>query len=78
MFLRLLTASFIFFSALISSSYTQDIRTGEFDIDSTSRQILGDELAQTFAKIIKPDDEFSWNVYVPDNFDPDVPSGIIL
>ena len=35
-------------------------------------------MAQSFANIIKPDDEFTWNVYIPDNFNPDEPSGIVL
>ena len=59
MYLKLITTTLILFSTLTLSSLSQEIRTGEFNIVSSSRQILGDDVAQSFANIIKPDDEFT-------------------
>ena len=59
MYLKRITTTLILFSTLTLSSLSQEIRTGEFNIVSSSRQILGDDVAQSFANIIKPDDEFT-------------------
>lgn len=57
---------------------SQENSPGEYDVTSTSRQILGDEMAEQFKNYIDPDDEITWNVYIPKGFDPGQASGIMV
>lgn len=56
----------------------QDVKVGSFKISSTSRQILGEELSSSFDKVLKKDEQVTWQVYVPETYDPSLPAGILL
>lgn len=58
--------------------YAQDFQTGSFRITTTSEEILGKESALNFKKQIAIDEEINWWVYVPKNYDPANPPGVLL
>lgn len=61
-----------------SMAYAQDVQTGSFRITSTSEAILGKETATQFEMNLDIDEEVSWNVYVPESYDPANPPGVLL
>ncbi len=69
------------FFALILSGFVanaQEVNTGSFRITSTSEAILGKETADSFAEYLDIDEEVTWNVFVPENYDPANPPGVLL
>lgn len=52
--------------------------TGEFEVQSTIVDLLGAEAAKAYEKIIKPDEELRWHIYVPDSYSSDKPAGIVV
>lgn len=52
-------------------------KTGEFNIKATPGEILGSD-AKSYNNIIDENDEITWEVYVPENYDPNSPPGIMV
>ncbi|MDG1707312.1 MAG: hypothetical protein P8H03_01050 [Emcibacteraceae bacterium] len=64
-----------------SSLYAQDNlnqASGYFEVTTTSSEILGQELSQTYEKILNPDEEIKWAYYVPKGYDATKPQGIMV
>lgn len=63
-----------FIYALTGTALASD-STNENDvhIETTPNQLLGEEKAVRFKKILKPDETISWEVYVPNNDATDLP-----
>lgn len=79
MFLKIIILLTFLVSPMIG--FTQDDRqkiTGKFDFSSNSAEILGEETAAHYEKVLEPDEKIKWTVHVPENYDPVYPPGIIV
>ncbi len=79
MFYRIILIIFILSTPLIG--YAQDDRlrtTGEFEFNTTSAEILGEEYAVNYEEVLAPDEDIKWTVHVPENYDPAYPPGLIV
>ncbi len=54
------------------------MRTGEFQLTLTLAEVLGADSARNAEKIISPDEPVTWDIYVPDNYRPDRPAGLMV
>ncbi len=63
-------------SGLVANA--QEVNTGSIRITSTSEAVLGKETANSFAEHLDIDEEVTWNVFVPENYDPANPPGVLL
>jgi len=64
------------FSVQIHAQET--VNTGRIEAQTTSTEILGAQTAAEFESILKPDKEIKWSMYIPKNYDPASPPGIIV
>lgn len=55
-----------------------DPATGSFRVDETLAGIVGEEAANRVASLIAPDEPLSWEMYVPERYDPDAPPGLMV
>lgn len=60
------------------SSAEAAVRTGEFELVLTLTEAAGTALAEVASSVILPDEKISWEVYVPDNYHPDKPAGLLV
>jgi predicted peptidase len=58
-------------------SHAQGVKTGKFTMTSTPAQILGSG-ASSHGSIISESTPITWEVYVPENYDANKPSGIMV
>ena len=59
---------------LPATSFAQDPPTeGGFQIQKTLNQLLGEENATRYKKILSPEELISWEVYLPDNSSNEIP-----
>ena len=65
----------IIFAPLLATAQTQ---TGEYNITSNIHEILGDEIATSYTNVIEEDEEITWEIYVPENYDPNDPPGVMV
>ncbi|MCC3860223.1 hypothetical protein [Pseudemcibacter aquimaris] len=68
---------FILFLLGITTAFAQTSKTGEFIITSTPAEILGQDAAQ-YNDYIATDDNISWEIYVPENYDASNPAGVMV
>ena len=54
------------------------VQTGQFQISNTMLQILGASTARNARKVILPDESLTWEIYVPDDYRPDNPPGLMV
>lgn len=57
---------------------TESPRTGYFRIDITPRKLLGDDGSAALADLFPPDQDLSWQLYVPEKYDPTDPPGMLV
>ena len=62
---------------LTSASFAQSPKTGEFIIDATPAEVLGNEAA-AYENYISQNETLSWEVYVPEDYDATKPAGIMV
>jgi pimeloyl-ACP methyl ester carboxylesterase len=55
-----------------------DVRVGSFRESSTVVEVAGEEWAASFASYVDADQKVTWSVVVPENYDPEVPAGILV
>lgn len=68
---------FVFFTTGLNLSHAQ--QQGEvYDIVTTTKEILGDELATAYENVIGKNEEIKWSIYVPKNYNPNNPPGIFV
>ena len=65
-----LCCSLMLESVAIASNQTSD---NDVQIQTTAGQLLGEEKASRFQKILAPDDPISWEVYIPNNDSTEAP-----
>jgi predicted peptidase len=63
--------------ATVSIASAQSQKTGEFILKATPAEVLGVD-ANNFQSNIRSDENISWEVYVPENYDPSNPSGVMV
>lgn len=54
------------------------LQTGEFDLSITLEELVGKESASHVAHTLAADDVIGWQLYVPENYDPASPAGIMV
>ncbi len=52
--------------------------TGEFRVSSTMVEVVGENTARNAEKIIAADEPLTWEFYVPDDYRPDNPPGLMV
>lgn len=57
---------------------TDESTTGAFEIERTLAQVLGEKRAAGLAAVAPPDRPVSWEVYVPTDYDPADPPGLLV
>lgn len=60
------------------SAVSAETRRGSFQETTTVIEVAGEEWAASFASYTDPDQEVSWSVVVPDNYDPETPAGVLV
>ncbi|MDG1707311.1 MAG: hypothetical protein P8H03_01045 [Emcibacteraceae bacterium] len=63
--------------ATVSIANAQSQKTGEFILKATPTEVLGAE-ANNFQENIGIDESITWEVYVPDNYNAQNPSGVMV
>jgi predicted peptidase len=53
-------------------------RRGEYQLIRTLAEVVGMDTARNADKIILPDEPISWEIYVPDSYQPDQPAGLMV
>lgn len=53
-------------------------RTGYFRVHTTPLDLLGEDGAASLSGIFEPDEKLEWQLYVPTNYDPGKPAGVIV
>jgi hypothetical protein len=56
----------------------QNIQRGQFDITLSLDQLLEPETIESMAKAISADEDITWKMYVPENYDPGKPAGLMV
>jgi len=82
MFTRFYISILFVFCVQQSVAFSQDsslsIQTGSFSISHTSVEILGQEMATSYNDMLDQNEQVSYEIYVPTNYDPNKPSGIMV
>jgi predicted peptidase len=60
---------------MLSNAQTQ---TGEYTVTSNTNEILGEEISSSYTSVIDADEEITWEIYVPKNYDPNDPPGVMV
>lgn len=55
-----------------------EIRTGSFQETTTVVEVAGQEWSANFSSYVDADQEITWSIVVPENYDPDVPAGVLV
>jgi hypothetical protein len=63
-FLPFLCFIYALMGTALASNNTTD---NDVQIETTARQLLGEEDAERFKRMVKPDETISWEVYIPNN-----------
>jgi hypothetical protein len=53
-------------------------RTGAFEVSRTLPEIMGEQAARNAAHVIGTDEPISWDVFVPEDYDPAEPPGLFV
>ncbi len=53
-------------------------KTGEYDLETTTAEVLGNELANTYSNLLEVNEKIKWSIHVPKTYDPAKPPGIIV
>ena len=55
-----------------------DPARGEVSLSATASEILGEEATALFGGALDPDDVNEWAMYVPESYDPESPTGLLV
>lgn len=70
---------FLMFSSVTTwAQNTPEISKGRFTIETTSAEILGEDIAKQYEELVEIDEKIKWTIEVPDTFDPSSPPGILI
>lgn len=68
----------LFSTLLLFLTNISHAQTGRFEITTTSAEVLGEELASTYGELLDTDEKIKWTIYIPVNYDPSAPPGILI
>ena len=51
---------------------------GEVSLSATAHELLGDDSAALFGSALDPEEVSEWELYVPENYDPGLPAGLLV
>lgn len=51
---------------------------GELRLEATASELLGDGNGDIFGHALDPEEVFEWELYVPENYDPGKPAGVLV
>ena len=54
------------------------VQTGNFRLSSSMLQLAGENTARHAEKSVAPDELLTWEIYVPENYQPDNPPGLMV
>ena len=54
------------------------VQTGEFQLTFTLAEVAGADSARALGTIIPPDEPITWEIYVPEGYDPEKPAGLMV
>jgi hypothetical protein len=54
------------------------VQTGKFQLSSSMLQVVGESTARHTEKFVAPDELLTWEIYVPENYQPDNPPGLMV
>ncbi len=81
-FLKILITGCLQSLFLFTNTHAQEnegrLQKGLFNAQATSVDTLGQELATSYSKFLKKDELFSWEVFVPSNYDFNSPPGVLV
>ena len=55
-----------------------DVQTGNFRLSASMLQVVGKSTARNAEEIVAPDELLTWEIYVPENYRPDKPPGLMV
>jgi predicted peptidase len=67
----------LLFLAWTGASSSEALR-GEVSLAATASALLGDDAAAVFGSALDPDEAVEWELYVPDDYDPASPAGLLV
>lgn len=73
---RLFTSFFFLLWLICSNAFAQ--QKGLFEYSSTTKEIFGEELSSLYQEIISFDQKITWEVQIPENYNPENPPGLML
>ena len=78
--IRVCIGSFLLVSTVFAQDAAEDEapRTGFFPVTMTAADLVGAEQADGFKEIIDPNEDITWQVYVPKNYSPGNPPGVLV
>lgn len=70
----------IFATVLLVAAATPSAETlrGELSLSATAHELLGDDSGRLFGSALDPEEVTEWELYVPGNYDPDLPAGLLV
>lgn len=72
----------VFYVILISNisalAQNNNVQTGYFTLSGSLNSILGEETAKPYTDMIDPDNQITWEIDVPENYDPANPPGVMV
>ena len=76
--ITLLLIAPLFFLSANAQDGVSAVQTGKLEFSTSSAEIIGEEAAKSFSKTLVTDDKIKWSIFVPDNYDPTMPPGIVV
>lgn len=71
-------AVLILFMGASNANADDGPRTGYFKMTTTPLELLGERGAEAVSSLFAPDQSLSWQLYVPPNYDPGQPAGVMV
>ena len=67
----------ILVAATAASASAESLR-GEISLSATAHELLGDDSASLFGSALDPEEVIEWELYVPEDHEPDSPAGLLV
>ena len=76
--MRRLVGLYLLVAPCLALSQAAGPQTGAFHISETLAGIAGAEAARSVADVVPPDEPITWEMYVPEHYDPERPPGLMV
>lgn len=68
----------LFFFMLTINTYAEEVTRGSYVYTSSVTKVLGSQDASAFSELIDINEEISWEIHVPENYNTNAPPGILI